>query len=63
MKRETAEKYIELVKTEGVILKILEKELSDRKKRLKNNLDYLRMAKKRGYVKKISQYEYEYIGE
>ena len=63
MKRETAQKYIDLVKEEGIILKILEKELSNRKKKLKNNLDYLRMAKMRGYVKKISQYEYEYIGE
>lgn len=62
-KKETAEKYIKMLKEEAIILQALEKEIASRKRRLKSCTDYLRMGKKRGFLRKISKYEYEYIGE
>lgn len=62
-KKETAEKYIKMLKEESIILGVLEKEIAARKKKLKTCNDYLRVGKQRGFLKKISKYEYEYIGE
>ena len=62
-KKETAEKYIKMLKEEAIILQTLEKEIASRKKKLKSCMDYLRMGKMRGFLRKISKYEYEYIGE
>ena len=62
-KKQTAEKYIQMLKDEAIILATLEKEIANRKKKLKSCTDYLRMGKKRGFLRKISKYEYEYIGE
>lgn len=62
-KKETAEKYIKMLKEEAIILRTLEKEIARKKKALKTCTDYLRMGKKRGFLRKISKYEYEYIGD
>ena len=62
-KKETAQKYITMLKEETAILQSLEQEIERVRKRLKPCLDYLRMGKKRGFLRKISKYEYEYIGE
>ena len=62
-KRETAQKYIDMLNEESIIIGVLEKEISNRKRNLKNCFGYLRMGKKRGFIKKISKYKYEYVGE
>ena len=62
-KKQTALSYIEKVKQEAILISALEKEIKEHRKKLTKSLDYLRAGKKRKFLRKISQYEYEWIGD
>ena len=62
-KKATALQYIEQAKQEAILLTALEKEIRLHRKKLKKCMDYLRAGKKRKFLRKISKYEYEYIGD
>ena len=62
-KKATALKYIEMAKQEATLIAIFEKEIREHRKKLTKCLDYLRAGKKRKFLRKISQYEYEWIGD
>lgn len=56
---ETAQKYLNDLNAKAKEIMSLEKQLEEKKQDLEKTLACLRAYKKRGVVKKISQYHYE----
>lgn len=60
-RKETAKKYIDILKEEADDIIALEKIIEKKKLKIKTCLLYLRQAKARNQVRKIDKYEYEII--
>ena len=60
-RKETAQKYINMLFEEATDIEALEKIIEKKKHKIKTCLLYLRQAKARNQVKKIDKYHYEII--